>query len=71
MAKKYEDTKGTKPSKILVRGLNILGAFTYSLLGSDENIDDKFETINDYLKGRLLSSTKFQDIYQVQIIFYD
>ena len=71
ISKKYEDKKKKKPSKILVRGLNILGAFTHTLLGSDENIDDMFETIDDYLNGRVLTSTNFQDVYQVQIVFYE
>jgi hypothetical protein len=71
ISKKYEISKKKKPSKTLVRGLNILGEFTHSFLATDENIDDMFETIDDYLNGRVLTTTKFQDVYQVQIVFYD
>jgi hypothetical protein len=71
ISKKYEVSRKKKPSKTLVRGLNILGEFTHSLLATDENIDDMFETIDDYLNGRVLTTTKFQDVYQVQIVFYE
>ncbi len=67
LEKKYIDNKKKDP-KILVRGMGIGGVF--NLKSYDEPIDEMFEDVEDYLKGRVKSDTKYLDFTQVEISMY-
>lgn len=60
--------KHKKEPKILVRGLDILGMFT--LKSYEEDVEDMFENMEDYLRGRAKDTTKFKEFTQVEISFY-
>ena len=67
LQKIYKDKKKKDP-KILVRGLDILGNIT--LKGYDDSVDDMFEDVEDYLKGRVQSSTKYSEFRQLEICLF-
>ena len=67
LEKKYIDNKHKEP-KILVRGMGIGGVF--NLKSYDEPIDEMFEDVEDYLKGRVKSDTKYLDFTQIEISMF-
>lgn len=68
LEQKYKATHKDEEPKILVRGLDILGMFC--LKTYDENVDDMFENMEDYLRGRAKDTTKFTEFSQIEISFF-
>jgi hypothetical protein len=61
----YKKNKNLKPQYV-VRGMNRLGVFT--IKPSEKDIESMGEELEDYLAGRVVSDTKFQEFTQIQII---
>lgn len=60
----YKNKKLTP--QYVVRGINKLGVMT--IKPSEKDIESMGEELEDYLAGRVVSNTKFQEFTQIQII---
>jgi hypothetical protein len=67
LRQKYINTKNKEP-KILVRGYDALGAFC--LKSYEQDIDDMFEDLEDYLRGRVKDDTRFREFTQIEISMF-
>jgi hypothetical protein len=67
LEQKYRDKKAKDP-KILVRGIGIDGVFC--LKQYDETVDNMFDDIEDYLRGRVKNTTKYTEFTQIEISMF-